>query len=181
MYKWAVYLNNKCSKEQPEAWSVVGKIKKKKKRKTQTSTIVALTNWKRCPSNNPDERHKTFVSLFMTHRLSGICQTVSFSVPLVWPKRRLNVKRKWLDPERLLYPTVQTQGLASSQQSCKTGANHANCLQKAKSSMLSISSKQFTWWRKSNNSGNGGDDDIKVWKGKCDTKQNIVILANKDA
>lgn len=24
MYKWAVYLNNKCSKEQPEALSVVG-------------------------------------------------------------------------------------------------------------------------------------------------------------
>lgn len=49
------------------------------------------------------------------------------------------------DPERLLYPsTVQTQGLTRSQQSCKTVANHANCLQKAKSSMWSISSKQFT-------------------------------------
>lgn len=34
MYKWAVYLNNKCSKEQPEALSVVWK-KKRKKRKTQ--------------------------------------------------------------------------------------------------------------------------------------------------
>ena len=39
MYKWAVYLNNKCSEEQPEAWSVVGKFEGKKKRKTQTSTI----------------------------------------------------------------------------------------------------------------------------------------------
>lgn len=35
MYKWAVYLNNKCSKEQPEALSVVGKLKKKKRKKIQ--------------------------------------------------------------------------------------------------------------------------------------------------
>lgn len=27
MYKWTVYLNNKCSKEQPQAWSVVRKCK----------------------------------------------------------------------------------------------------------------------------------------------------------
>lgn len=158
MYKWAVYLNNKCSKEQPEAWSVVRKIKK---RKTQTSTIMALTNWKRCSSNNP--RETQIICVFDS---SGICQTVSFSVPLVWPKRRINVELEQLDPERLLYPsTVQTQGLTRSQRSCKAVASHANCLQKAKSSILSISSKQFTWWRKSNISGNGGDDVIKVWKG----------------
>lgn len=30
MYKWVVYLNNKCSKEQPKAWSVVGKCEIKK-------------------------------------------------------------------------------------------------------------------------------------------------------
>lgn len=147
MYKWAVYLNNKCSEEQPEAWSVVGKIKnqKKKKRKTQTSTIMALTNWKRCSSKNPDETQNICVFIYLTYQPSGIWKTVS--VPLVWPKRRLDVKR--LDPERLFLSTVRTQGLTRSQQSCKTVANHANCLQKAKSSVSSVSSKQFTWRRKS--------------------------------
>lgn len=165
MYKWAVYLNNKCSKEQPEALSVVWGGRKKTN-KSKTFAIMALTSWKRCPSNYPDEgvRHKNIcVILQLTHQLSGICQTVSFWEHLIWPKPRLNTELKQLDPERLLYPsTVQAQGLTRSQQSCKTVANHANCLRKAKSSM-SISSKQFIWWRKSNNSSNDGDDDSKLW------------------
>lgn len=119
------------------------------KRKTQTSTIMALTNRKRCPSNNPDERHKKkHLCLFFFIRLIRYQGFVKLSVSQYPSSDRnegsmLNLKR--LDPERLLYPsTVQTQGLTRSQQSCKTVANHSNCLQKAKSSMLSISSKQLT-------------------------------------
>lgn len=157
-----MYLNNKCSKEQPKAWSVV-------RRKTKILYHCAA-NWKRCPLNTPNEvRHKSIcVFIYLTHQLSGICHTVSFSGPLVWPKRRLSVKLKGLDQERFLCRSiVQTQGLTRSKHSCTTVAHHANCLQKAKSSMLSISSKQFTGWRKSNNSGNGGDGDIKVWRVWC--------------
>lgn len=163
MYKWAVYLNNKCSKEQPEALSVVWGGGKKQ---IQISIRyhgadkleempTKLLRWG-C-------RTQKHLCRSLTHQLSGICQTVSFLVHLVWPKPRLNIELKQLDPERLLYPsTVQAQGLTRSQQSCKTVANHANCLRKAKSSM-SISSKQFIWWRKSNNSSNDGDDDSKLW------------------
>lgn len=64
MYKWAVYLNNKCSKEQPEALSVVGKLKKK--RKSKTFAVVVLTNWKRYPLNSQDEdvaQHKNICAL----------------------------------------------------------------------------------------------------------------------
>lgn len=169
MYKWAVYLNNKCSEEQPEAWSVVGNFEGKKE-KPKHPLFMVLTNWKRCLSNNPQN---ICVFIYLTHQLSGICQTVSFTEPLVWPEQRLSVKR--LAPERLLYPsTVQTQGLTRSQQSCKTVAHHASCLQKAKSSMSSISSKQLTWWRKSNNSGNGGDDDIEVWERKCESENRML-------
>lgn len=68
MYKWAVYLNNKCSKEQPEALSVVGKLlkKKKKERKSTTFAVVVLTNWKRYPLNSQDEdvaQHKNICAL----------------------------------------------------------------------------------------------------------------------
>lgn len=157
MYKWAVYLNNKCSKKNQRLWSVVGKTEKKE-RKSQTSAIKALTNWKRCPSSNPDDddRHKIIcVSILIgSSVIRDLSNSVSFSVPLVRQQQRLNFQLKRLDPKRLLYPsTVQAQGLTGSGQSCKPVVNHANCLQKAKSSVSSVGSKQFTWWRKSNDSG----------------------------
>lgn len=56
MYKWTVYLNNKCSKEQPQAWSVVRKCKNNKR--AQFGGAVHLTP-------RISEEAKTFASLLI--------------------------------------------------------------------------------------------------------------------
>lgn len=124
----------------------------------ETSPIMVLTDWRRRPSDNGDEdvAHKHLCLFIQLISYQGF---VKLSVSL----QRLDVKLKQLDPELLLYPsTVQAQGPTRSQQSCKTVANHARCLQKAESSVLSINSKQFTCRRRSKISGNGGDDDSEL-------------------
>lgn len=56
-------------------------------------------------------------------------------------KQRFDVKLKQLDPQSLLHAlTVQEQALTRCQQSSKTFANHANCLQKGNE--LSIEHQQ---------------------------------------
>lgn len=69
MYKWAVYLNNKCSKEQPEAWSVVGKLKKQTKKEKKNPNIYyhGADKLEEMPIKQPRwgfRTQKTFVSLF---------------------------------------------------------------------------------------------------------------------
>lgn len=122
MYRWAVYLDNKCSEEQPKAWSVVGKfeIKKNPEILYHGADLTEETPPQRTVRQIGMFDTKAFVSVIVWPRFSQSC--VSPLVPFIWPKQRL---------QRLLFPlTVWTQGPAHSEQSCKTEANQAHCLQR---------------------------------------------------
>lgn len=51
---------------------------------------------------------------------------------------------------------------------------------KATSSLLSISSKQFIWWKTSNNVSNDGDDDSGLWTENCDLSGLNLTPASKN-
>lgn len=156
MYKWAVYLNNTCSKEQPEAWSVVGKFKK---RKNPNIFYRGADISEEMPIGVPRWETQNICLYFWTHRLSG-----TFSRCPSPDQNEGSASNHSTQSVSSIHQPFR-QGLARSpSRAVKSGASHADRLQKATSSVLSISSKQFTWWVKSNRGGCGGDDDIQVWK-----------------
>lgn len=108
MYKWTVYLNNKHSEEEPQAWSVV-----RKKKINLKFNIALQQNLKRCSFNTPKEaRHKNH--LWTPHPTQMEAQRQIQSWPRAFP----------------VFPT--DGGLTASLRSCVTAAHRANCLQKGK-------------------------------------------------
>lgn len=97
------------------------------------------------------QNHFCFSNNF-THQMWGMCQFLSACFLTV--KKQTN-GASTLNKKNPIWPRaaspclnrLSTKGLVHSHQSCNT-MNHAHCLRKAMSSMLSISSKQVTQRRK---------------------------------
>lgn len=110
---------------------------------------MALTNWKRCPSNHPDEDVRQ-VFTYLTHQLlffSGICLTLSVSqCPSSDRNQGSALNENNFDPERLPYPSNRLNTRTHSVKKLRPIALIAHERQRAP---RSISGEQFTWRGKS--------------------------------